>query len=109
MNRPSEKALSIAEDLLDYVHPGMTRAAALHEVASMVDDTNSELLEAVNALVAEVEQSGQGSHTVLLNHLRHVLVDYQPWEAEPDSQHELFGAETSTCTTSTEAVAGQMP
>ena len=108
MIRPSEKSLGIAEDLLDYVHPGMTRAAALQEVAQMVDEMNSELVEAVQALLAELEQSGKGSNTVLTNHLRHILADYTPWHTSNAAQHELFAPETES-RNSSPAVAGQMP
>lgn len=108
MTKPSEKSLSVAEDLLDYVHPGMPRAAALHEVAQMVDEMNSELVETVSALIVELESSRPGSHTVLLTHLKHLLADYKPWRAESKSQHELFSPETTTVTQAG-TVAGQMP
>jgi hypothetical protein len=108
MIRPSEKALGVAEDLLDYVHPGMTRAAATHEVAQMVDEMNTELLEAITTLLAELERTGPGPHAVLINHLRHLLADYRPWRTEPDRQHELFESLTSTAT-KTREVAGRMP
>lgn len=108
MIRPSEKALSIAEDLLDYVHPGMSRAAALQEVAQMVDEMNSELLEAIQALLAEADRSGLGPNDALLHHIRQLLVEYQPWRVDSASQHELFGPRTSTATRS-EAIAGKMP
>ena len=108
MIRPSEKALGIAEELLDYVHPGMTRAAALHEIAEMVDEMNTELVEAINTLLVEAERSGPGRHAILLNHIRQLTVAYKPWRAEADHQHELFSSLTSTATKST-ALAGQMP
>jgi len=108
MIRPSEKSLGIAEDLLDYVHPGMTRAAALQEVAQMVDEMNSELIESIQSLLAELEQSGKSSNTVLTNHLRHVLADYTPWHTDNSAQHELFTATTES-RNSNRAAAGQMP
>lgn len=108
MIRPSEKSLSIAEDLLDYVHPGMTRAAALQEVAQMVDEMNSELVTAVQALLAELERTGKGSNTVLAGHLRHLLADYTPWHTNDAAQHELFTAPTKSHN-APPAVAGQMP
>lgn len=108
MTRPSEKALCIAEELIDYVHPGMTRAAALHEIANMVDEMNSELVEAISAMLAEVERSSPDSHTALFNHLRELLSDYKPWRVETERQHELFPANTSTATKAL-SVAGQMP
>jgi hypothetical protein len=108
MIRPSEKSLGIAEDLLDYVHPGMTRAAALQEVAQMVDEMNGELLESIQSLLAELEQSDKGSNAVLINHLRHVLVDYTPWHTDNSAQHELFTSVTES-RNSNRAAAGQMP
>jgi len=108
MIKPSEKSLSIAEDLLDYVHPGMSRAAALSEVAQMVDEMNNELVEAIQALIEELEKSPNSSCQVLVNHLRHVLTDYKPWHTDEGAQHELFSP-TTISRNSTPAVAGQMP
>lgn len=108
MSRPSEKSLILAEDLLDYVHPGMTRAAALQEIAQMVDEMNAELVNSVSALLANPEPASPGSHEILLSHLKRVLADYKPWRLEVESQHELFAANTQTVT-HPRAVAGQMP
>jgi hypothetical protein len=108
MNKPSERALSIAEELLDYVHPGMSRAAALQEVAQMVDAVNADLVEAVNELLAEAERSGPGPQGDLLHRLRQLLVDYRPWRAEEEGGHELFASNTSTGSQA-HAIAGQMP
>jgi hypothetical protein len=108
MIRPSEKSLAVAEELLDYVHPGMPRAAALQEVAQMVDGMNVELLAAVHALINEMEPASPSSHDVLLNHLKHVVAEYKPWTAETQEQHELFTPPTETVSSPT-AVAGQMP
>lgn len=108
MIRPSEKSMVVAEELLDYVHPGMPRAAALQEVAQMVDGMNAELLSSVCALISEMEHAGAGSHEVLLTHLKHVLAEYKPWTADAQEQHELFAAATQTAT-SANVVAGQMP
>jgi hypothetical protein len=108
MLRPSEKSLGIAEDLLDYVHPGMTRAAALQEVAQMVDEMNGELVDAIQALLAELERSDKTANSVLANHLRHVLADYTPWHTNNSAQHELFSAVTES-RNSHPAVADQMP
>ena len=98
MSRPSEKASQLAEELLDYVHPGMNRAAAIEEVAAMVDEMNSELLGVIEALLAEAENIGAGQHAVLINHLGEILKNYHPLQFDPESQHELFAASTSTQT-----------
>jgi len=108
MIRPSEKSLELAGELLDYVHPGMTRAAALQEVAQLVDEMNTELLAAVHGLLAEMEKAGPGPHDVLLHHLKHIVATYKPWTAGSETQHELFVAPTETASSPT-AVAGQMP
>lgn len=108
MSRPSEKAQDIAEELLDYVHPGMTRAAAIQEIATLVDEMNSDLIEVVTALANEVSVGDTGRHAVLLHHLREVLANYQPLRFDAEGQHELFPTLTHT-STGTVAVAGQMP
>ena len=108
MSRPSEKALGIAEELLDYVHPGMSRAAAVEEIASMIDDMNTELLEVVTAIL-ERSQGQFGGHPVgWADHLRELLTAYQPWRPDPHAQHELFTSETVTSTHAA-PIAGQMP
>lgn len=108
MVKPSEKSLDLAEELLDYVHPGMTRSAALQEVAGMVDEMNTELVEAVTALLNEIEESGAGTHAVLVSHLRHVLADYKAWSTESEEQHDLFTSPTESATHNN-STAGQMP
>ena len=108
MSRPSEKALGIAEELLDYVHPGMSRAAAIEEIASMIDEMNDELLEVVTALVDDAEKRGAGPNPALVNHLREIALNYRRWLIEPEGQHDLFTLTTHTATSST-VVAGQMP
>jgi hypothetical protein len=108
MSRPSEKAASIAEELVDYVHPGMNRAAAIREIAAMIDATNAELLEVVSAILNEAKTNGPGPHAVLLNHLREISVNYRPLQSDLDDQHQLFAAETDTAT-GANVVAGQMP
>lgn len=96
MNHPSEKALGIAEELIDYVHPGMNRAAAIEEIATIVDGMNDELVEAAAALASEVERSGPGQHLELLNHLREVSLHYNHWQSEIGGQHDLVAATTRT-------------
>jgi hypothetical protein len=108
MSRPSEKALTLAEDLLDYVHPGMPRGAAIQEMAQMIDEMNSALVEVVCAAVDEFEKSSHGPSSALLTHLRRVALDYKPYVIDSQAQHELFTAETNTGTL-TAPVAGQMP
>lgn len=111
MSRPSEKALAIAEELIDYAHHGMTRAAAVHEIAAMVDEMNADLVEVATALVNEAETNGAGRHVVLINHLREILLNYKPLRCDAEAQHELFSAETHTATETAPAAApeGQMP
>jgi len=108
MSRPSEKALGIAEELLDYVHPGMNRAAAIEEIATIVDDMNADLLAVVTALVAESRKTSSGQHAVLINYLREISANYKPEHSDTEGQHELFIAQTATHT-APGAVAGQMP
>ncbi len=107
MSRPSEKASGIAEELLDYVHPGMSRAAATDEIARMVDELNAELMDVVMALLAAVEKDGPGPHAVLLNHLREISSNYKPLATDADAQHELFSPATDTQTGSARALVGK--
>jgi hypothetical protein len=96
MSRPSEKACQLAEELVDYVHPGMSRAAAITEVAAMVDEMNGELVELVESLLEQAERTGAGQHAVLIQHLREIIQNYRPVRFDADGQHELFVSGTST-------------
>src|SRR5215471_10919238 len=89
MNHPSEKALSIAEEMLDYVHPGMSRAAALRELAGMIDEMNADLVDAVTALTHEVKRCETGQCVGPLYHLQEVARQYLPWDDRREEQHEL--------------------
>ena len=86
----------------------MSRGAAIDEIATMIDEMNTELLEVVNALMTEVEKSDSRQHAVLLNHLHEILVNYKPMQVNPNDQHQLFSSATET-QTAVGVVAGQMP
>jgi hypothetical protein len=107
MKRPSEKAQGIADELLDYVHPGMSRAAASDELAGMVDEMNADLVEAVVNLLDEAERTGPGPFTGWLNRLREVARSYTPARASTDLQHVLFLS--TTVTANSPSRPGQMP
>lgn len=98
MNKPSEKALSIAEDLLDYAHPGMPRGAAVHEIAGIMDEMNEELLDAVSTLLSAADRSGPGRHALLLNQLRQVMLTYKSYSTDKDSGHQFYTSSTTTGT-----------
>lgn len=107
MKRPSDKALAIAEELVDYVHPGMTRAAATREVAEMIDDANEELLEAVGRVLAEMDRCGAGGCSAAMADLRQVIRNYKPIPLHAEHEHgDLFDAKTPV---QTSLFAGGMP
>lgn len=91
MNAPSDKALALAEELIDYVHPGMSRASVRRELAGMVDDFNADLLAAVNHLVAEAERHGAGPCAEAAAALREVAREYQPGRDPVVPHEDLFG------------------
>ena len=95
MKQPSERALAVAEQLVDYVHPGMSRSAATREIAEIIDEANAELVTAVEHLLAEAERFGTAASPQLLAELRHVCREFQPIPRvnEQDAQ-DLFGAKT---------------
>jgi hypothetical protein len=105
MSRPSDKASQLAEELVDYVRPHMSRAAAIVEMASLVDDMNSELIEVIESLLEQAKRIGPGQHALLLNHLDEVMQTYRPLRLNPESQHELFEASTTTITPVTKVSA----
>lgn len=98
MKRPSERALDLADEILNQVRHRMTRADAMYELADMVDESNAELLEAVRAVVAGVAHNGSGPSPEALARLRDVVRAYQPWPVAPVTREELFPETTTTPT-----------
>ena len=96
MKRPSEKALSLGEELFNYVAYGLTRSDAIQELAEMVDQSNGELLEAVCALLEDAHRNGGVPAAFHVAHLQRIFSDYQPIPWPPDSQGELEGIVTPT-------------
>ena len=91
MNRPSEKALKVGEELLDHVAYGLTRNDTIKELAEMVDESNADLLAAINALLADAQRNGGVPAAFHVANLRSVLAGYDPLPPLPDSQGELSG------------------
>ena len=91
MKQPSEKALSLAEEIFDHVTYGMTRSDVLQELAEMVDESNGNLLESVSAVLEDARRNGGVPAAFHLAQLRRVFSDYEPTPWPPDSQGELTG------------------
>jgi plasmid stabilization system protein ParE len=107
MNRPSDKALALAEELVDYVHPGMPRAAATREVAEMIDAANEELLATIDRVLADTGQCGVSACSMSMSDLRKILRNYQPLPIHAGEEHEdLFGQKPPVQAT---LFAGGMP
>ena len=107
MKRPSERALATAEQLVDYVHPGMPRSAATREIAEMLDEANAELLQAVEHLLADVERIGPAVSPKAITELRHIYREYRPAPLLLDQEaQDLFGAKTPI---QTNLFSGEMP
>ena len=90
MNRPSEKALSLAEELSDYEHRGLTRADAINEMAEIIDETNRELVESAITLLDDAERHGGAPLPWHLARLKRALLGHEPLRTSPDTQTELF-------------------
>ncbi len=91
MNRPSEKALRLGEELFDHVPYGLTQVNAIQELAEMVDESNRELLEAVHAVLHEAQRNNGVPAAFHVAHLRRVFSDYEPITWSSDAQGELVG------------------
>ena len=91
MKRPSEKALSLGEEIFDYVAYGLSRSDAIQELAEMVDESNAELLEAVNTVLQDAQCNGGVPAAFHVAHLQRVFPSYEPILWPPDSQGELIG------------------
>jgi hypothetical protein len=91
MNRPSEKALRLGEELFDYVPHGLTRFNAVHELAEMVDEANRDLLDAVRAVLQDAQRNGGVPAASYIANLRRVFFEYEPITWPSDSQGERAG------------------
>ena len=91
MQRPSEKALRLGEEIFDYVAHGLTRSDAIQELAEMVDESNRDLLQAVSAVLQDAQRNGRLPAAFLVAHLRQVFADYEPIPRLSDAQGELTG------------------
>jgi hypothetical protein len=98
MKRPSERALDLAEEILDHVRHGLTRADALHELADMIDESNAELLRAARAVAGVLTHNGCPPDVESVARLREVLHDYQPWPVAASDQEEFFKEATNSPT-----------
>ena len=94
MKRPSERALDLADEILDHVRHGLTRADALYELADMIDESNAELLQAARAVVGKA--AGNGSHPgpEAVARLKETLREYQPLRPAASEQDALFPQST---------------
>ena len=90
MKRPSERALDLAEEILDHVRYGLTRADALYELAEMIDENNHELLCAAGSALRDAERNGGLPGADALTQLRVALRDYQPLRSPADEPPDLF-------------------
>lgn len=109
MSAPSEKATNLAEELVDYVHPGMSRNAAAREIATMIDSMNAELIATVTSLLQEPETAPHTRRVMLLDNLRVLIAAYKPVELDSSAQHELFDPTGHPITSDTHIIAGKMP
>jgi len=91
MKRPSEKALSLAEELFDHVAYGLTRRDAIQELAEMVDESNGDLLEVAHAVLEDAQRNGGVPAAFHVAQLRRVFLDYEPIPWPPDAQGEFAG------------------
>lgn len=91
MNRPSEKALRLGEELFDYVPYGLTRFNAVQELAEMVDEANQDLLEVVRAVLQDAQRNSGVPAAFHVAHLQRVFAEYDPVVWSSEAQGELTG------------------
>jgi hypothetical protein len=90
MTQPSEKALSLAEEILDFSTRGLTREDAIQELAQMIDEMNGDLVEAAAASLECASLTCNLPSTPCLAQLKRVVTGYRPLRLGPDTQTEFF-------------------
>src|SRR5882762_5035482 len=90
MNVPSEKAQSFAEEMLDFVRHGLTRADTVREIAEMFDEVNGELVHSVEDVLHDAESHSGHPDQTCLTKLKRSLHDYEPLHTASDPQTDLF-------------------
>lgn len=88
--------MALAEEVLDHVRYGLTRADALQELAGMIDEHNADLLQAANAVINDAARHHGLVDAHYLSQLKQALADHQPIPAEPAAQCDLFQPATTT-------------
>ena len=96
MKRPSERALGLAEEIMDHVRYGLTRADALYELADMIDEQNEELLSAVGNILRDAERHGGLAGPDTLTQLREAARDYRPLVSASEDHPDLFVPRSAT-------------
>ena len=85
MRQPSKKSLAVAEEILDHVNYGLTRADIIQEWAELVDENNLPLLEAANDLIDSAEANHGFPDMRYIRKLRDVIAAYQAEQVEERS------------------------
>jgi len=82
--------MALADEILDYVGYGLTRADAAQELAEVIDEHYADLVQAARNLIADAahRQGAVDAHS--LAQLQRILAEYQPFAAEPANQPDLF-------------------
>jgi hypothetical protein len=96
MKRPSEYALGLAEEMLDHVRYGLTRADALYELAAAIDEHNDELLSAIGAALRDAERHGGVAGPETVSQLRDAAREYQPLRIPADDHPDFFVPQPAT-------------
>lgn len=90
MKRPSERALDLAEEILDHVRYGLTRADALYELADMIDEHHADLMRAIRRLLNDAARDSGLPGPEVVADLAAVAREYQPIRPPNDEQADLF-------------------
>jgi len=78
MRQPSKKSLAVAEEILDHVNYGLSRADIIQEWAEVIDENNLALLEAASDLIDSAETNSGVPDARYVHKLQGALAEYQP-------------------------------
>ncbi|MCI0744338.1 MAG: hypothetical protein L0Y58_02930 [Verrucomicrobia subdivision 3 bacterium] len=86
MTPPSKASLGLAEEILDHVNYGLSRADIIREWAEIIDEGNLPLIEAAAELLDSADLNNGVPEPHYISRLRDAMADFQAGSTHPLSR-----------------------